>query len=483
MKIATHLIAVIHLCSIAISITSNRIETMTEQQRSNISNLGKSCQQAEDALSQGMDKLQQMVLESVAAGQLEEQTNTPNMSTAMERLAVLKVLEADKCLEVVFEIPLLYTEIGLFVDPPSVFMSNNTWSLLLPEGFQIENLKLGNIINSRLSCMDILTLHMLWVAWLLLNQSNGLKILVPTLMPHLEEDYLRSLLSISVSSSGELRCNSGSYCNSFPSSSHYNSFLSDSHYNSFPKLHFLSVAATQAEVARINLVIVVERGCLLVPIGLLVIALYPWDITGNRCTESAVHHGQDSRCHDQEDLQPLDGKATSVDVGGLRERHGHLTIWLHPDIKKALYSKSLDRDAMITETFKYTHTLKQNKERFTYQWYAYHYRLEAATQQSQHIRDENNNSVASEVDPNIVWHETTSDPYKNRIYELGSFFADNLRTSTLRPSFASATNSPMEQQMPVYQDQMRASGSDAADGSGTSGGASAPPPSLSPQHD
>ncbi|RYR29618.1 hypothetical protein Ahy_B01g054051 isoform J [Arachis hypogaea] len=324
MKIATHLIAVIHLCSIAISITSNRIETMTEQQRSNISNLGKSCQQAEDALSQGMDKLQQMVLESVAAGQLEEQTNTPNMSTAMERLAVLKVLEADKCLEVVFEIPLLYTEIGLFVDPPSVFMSNNTWSLLLPEGFQIENLKLGNIINSRLSCMDILTLHMLWVAWLLLNQSNGLKILVPTLMPHLEEDYLRrrasiqlcplichslsnlpvsplvtsqaafhsgSLLSISVSSSGELRCNSGSYCNSFPSSSHYNSFLSDSHYNSFPKLHFLSVAATQAEVARINLVIVVERGCLLVPIGLLVIALYPWDITGNRCTESAVHHG------------------------------------------------------------------------------------------------------------------------------------------------------------------------------------------------
>ncbi|MED6148374.1 Transcription factor tga4 [Stylosanthes scabra] len=66
-----------------------RIETMTEQQRSDISNLGKSCQQAEDALSQGMDKLQQMVSESVAAGQLEEQTDTPHMSTAMERLAAL----------------------------------------------------------------------------------------------------------------------------------------------------------------------------------------------------------------------------------------------------------------------------------------------------------------------------------------------------------------------------------------------------------
>ncbi|RYQ97754.1 hypothetical protein Ahy_B08g093833 isoform C [Arachis hypogaea] len=116
MKIVTHLITVIHLCAIAsntvfnlahllavasnavvaafskllqfgfaISITSNRIETMTEQQRSDISNLGK--------------------------------------STAMERLAGR----------------------GLFMDPPSVFMSNNMWSLLLPEGFQIENLKLGNI--------------------------------------------------------------------------------------------------------------------------------------------------------------------------------------------------------------------------------------------------------------------------------------------------------------------------------------------------
>ncbi|RYQ89576.1 hypothetical protein Ahy_B09g096147 [Arachis hypogaea] len=69
---------------------------MTEQQRSNISNLGKSCQQAEDTLSQGMDKLQQMVLESVVAGQLKEQTNTPNMSTAMERLAGAMMLHSLK---------------------------------------------------------------------------------------------------------------------------------------------------------------------------------------------------------------------------------------------------------------------------------------------------------------------------------------------------------------------------------------------------
>ncbi|MED6191570.1 Bifunctional dethiobiotin synthetase/7,8-diamino-pelargonic acid aminotransferase, mitochondrial [Stylosanthes scabra] len=36
-----------------------------------------------------------------------------------------------------------YTGRGLFVDPPSVFMHNNTWSLSLPEGFRIENLKLA----------------------------------------------------------------------------------------------------------------------------------------------------------------------------------------------------------------------------------------------------------------------------------------------------------------------------------------------------
>ena len=62
---------------------------MSEQQRFDVSNLGKSCQQAEDALSQGMDKLQQMVSEAVAAGQLVEEPNIPQMSTAMERLEAL----------------------------------------------------------------------------------------------------------------------------------------------------------------------------------------------------------------------------------------------------------------------------------------------------------------------------------------------------------------------------------------------------------
>ncbi|RYR62255.1 hypothetical protein Ahy_A04g019690 [Arachis hypogaea] len=89
------------------------------------------------------------------------------------------------------------------------------------------------------------------------------------------------------------------------------------------------------------------------------------------------------------------------------ERRDHLTIWLHLDIKKEVYvhwetnerfrhyrlmnranrasAKSskytggsvtfmktnakllMDRDTTIMETFKYTHTLKENKERFAYQ--------------------------------------------------------------------------------------------------------------------
>ncbi|XP_061361684.1 bifunctional dethiobiotin synthetase/7,8-diamino-pelargonic acid aminotransferase, mitochondrial [Gastrolobium bilobum] len=34
-----------------------------------------------------------------------------------------------------------YTGRGLFLDPPSVFMHNNTWNISIPEGFQSENLK------------------------------------------------------------------------------------------------------------------------------------------------------------------------------------------------------------------------------------------------------------------------------------------------------------------------------------------------------
>ncbi|KAL4287967.1 hypothetical protein AHAS_Ahas19G0239100 [Arachis hypogaea] len=63
---------------------------------------------------------------------------------------------------------------------------------------------------------------------------------------------------------------------------------------------------------------------------------------------------------------------------------------------KARMSKSLDRDATMAETFKYTHI------------------------------------------------ETTSEPYKNCFYRLGSFFVNDLRTSTLRTSSASVTSWPID---------------------------------------
>ncbi|KAG5000171.1 hypothetical protein GLYMA_08G140100v4 [Glycine max] len=64
-------------------------EPLTEQQRFDAYGLEKSCQQAEDALSQGMEKLQQMLADSVGPGQLVEGTHIPQMDTAMERLEAL----------------------------------------------------------------------------------------------------------------------------------------------------------------------------------------------------------------------------------------------------------------------------------------------------------------------------------------------------------------------------------------------------------
>lgn len=59
---------------------------MTDQQLLDVSNLKQSCQQAEDALSQGMEKLQQTLAETVAAGRLGEASHMPQMDTAMEKL-------------------------------------------------------------------------------------------------------------------------------------------------------------------------------------------------------------------------------------------------------------------------------------------------------------------------------------------------------------------------------------------------------------
>ncbi|XP_057742539.1 uncharacterized protein LOC130960976 [Arachis stenosperma] len=110
----------------------------------------------------------------------------------------------------------------------------------------------------------------------------------------------------------------------------------------------------------------------------------------------------------------------------------------------ARLSKSLNHDATLAKTFKYTHTLKENKERFADQRSADHYRLEAATQQSQQSREDASGAAASVVDPDTVSRESVSAPYKNRVHGLGSFFASSLRTSTLRPSSVCATNQAVD---------------------------------------
>ena len=62
------------------------MEPLTEQQLMDVVNLRQSCQQAEDALSQGLEKLQQNVAETVAAGQLGEASYLPHLETAIEKL-------------------------------------------------------------------------------------------------------------------------------------------------------------------------------------------------------------------------------------------------------------------------------------------------------------------------------------------------------------------------------------------------------------
>lgn len=60
-----------------------------DQQVLDVCNLRQSCQQAEDAVSQGMEKLQHTLTDSVAAGNLGEGSYIPQITCAMERLEAL----------------------------------------------------------------------------------------------------------------------------------------------------------------------------------------------------------------------------------------------------------------------------------------------------------------------------------------------------------------------------------------------------------
>ncbi|KAF8082846.1 hypothetical protein N665_0805s0015 [Sinapis alba] len=64
-------------------------DPLMDQQVLDVCNLRQSCQQAEDAVSQGMEKLQHTLAESVAAGNLGEGSYIPQIACAMERLEAL----------------------------------------------------------------------------------------------------------------------------------------------------------------------------------------------------------------------------------------------------------------------------------------------------------------------------------------------------------------------------------------------------------
>ncbi|MED6167615.1 hypothetical protein PIB30_004426 [Stylosanthes scabra] len=62
--------------------------------------------------------------------------------------------------------------------------------------------------------------------------------------------------------------------------------------------------------------------------------------------------------------------------------------------------------------------------------------FEEATQQAQ---EEGDDESTATVDPDIVWRQTLSEPYKNRVYGAGGFFASSLRRSGYAGSSASAS--------------------------------------------
>ncbi|RYQ94226.1 hypothetical protein Ahy_B08g089103 [Arachis hypogaea] len=187
------------------------------------------------------------------------------------------------------------------------------------------------------------------------------------------------------------------------------------------------------------------------------------------------------------------GRRLQQMLDDVRQERDHRTQWLRPDIKKALFVhwetdekfrhrcltnranralarsskctsgstifmktkarllKLLDREATLAETFKYTHTLKENKEILADQQSQDHYVRVLHTETKGH-----NSTVSARWRgyrrwicscsrrSRCGWHETVSASNKNRIYKMRSFFASSLRTSTFKPSSGSATSRAIE---------------------------------------
>lgn len=66
----------------------NQLEPLTEQQLLGIGNLQQSSQQAEDALSQGMEALQQSLAETLSSGSLGSSGSSGNVANYMGQMAM-----------------------------------------------------------------------------------------------------------------------------------------------------------------------------------------------------------------------------------------------------------------------------------------------------------------------------------------------------------------------------------------------------------
>ncbi|KAF5458089.1 hypothetical protein F2P56_022151 [Juglans regia] len=88
-----------------INVLGPQLNPMTEQQSAKVVVLRDACLQAEDALWQGMERLQQTLAETVAASQLIEGSYIPQMAPAMKKLEALVefVNEADHIREEALE--------------------------------------------------------------------------------------------------------------------------------------------------------------------------------------------------------------------------------------------------------------------------------------------------------------------------------------------------------------------------------------------
>lgn len=66
----------------------SQLEPLTEQQLVGITNLQQSSQQAEDALSQGMEALQQSLSETLSSGSLGSSGSSGNVANYMGQMAM-----------------------------------------------------------------------------------------------------------------------------------------------------------------------------------------------------------------------------------------------------------------------------------------------------------------------------------------------------------------------------------------------------------